>query len=152
MTARIGWSLTSNYSSAAHPPKIVVNESSGYDPLALSTYPGATISLDASESVDVDTNSSSTLEFQWFHYREITLATNPDWVVQRHVPQLNITCVTEDCDHVQVNMPEVDLACLADDGSCQSYHIILAARNSADTPLTRYKRVILNLQRNATLL
>jgi hypothetical protein len=152
MTARISWSLTSNYSAVTHPPKVVVNESGGYDPLTLSTYPGATISLDASKSIDVDTNSSSTLEFQWFHYREITLATNPDWVVQRHVPQLNITCVNKDCDHVQVKMPEVNLACLADDGSCQSYHIILAARTAADTSLTRYKRVILHLQNNSTIL
>jgi hypothetical protein len=151
MTARIGWSLTSNYSAVAHPPKVVVNESHGYGPLTLSTSPGATITLDASQSIDVDTNSSSTLDFQWSHYREITLATTPNWLVNAIVPQLNITCVSEDCDRVQVKMPEVDLACLADDGSCQNYHIILAARTSADTPLTRYKRVILDLHRNSTM-
>jgi hypothetical protein len=151
MTARIGWSLTSNYSEATHPPKAIVNGSSGYDPLTLTPYPGETIFLDASKSIDVDTNSSSTLDFQWLHYREITLATNPDWVVQRHVPQLNITCVSEDCGRVQIKMPEVDLACLADDGSCQSYHVILAARTSAEIPLTRYKRVILDLHSNLTV-
>jgi hypothetical protein len=151
MTARIGWSLTSNYSAAAHPPKVVVNESSGYDPLILPTSPGATISLDASESIDVDTNSSSTLDFQWSHYRDITLATTPNWLVHAIVPQLNITCVSEDCGRVQIKMPEVEVACLADDGSCQVYHIILAAKTSAETPLTRYKRVILDLQKNVTM-
>lgn len=41
MTARIGWPLTANYSVAAHPPKVTVNGSSGYETLTLSALAGA---------------------------------------------------------------------------------------------------------------
>lgn len=150
LTARIGWSLTSNYSTAAHPPKVTVNESSGYEALTLSALAGAEIRLDASQSVDVDTNSSSTLKFDWMHYREVTLATMPDWNVAAHVPQLNITCSSESCDRVHFRLPEADVACEADDGSCHSYHIVLSATGSAEPSLTRYKRAILDVQKNST--
>lgn len=150
MTARIGWSLTSNYSAAAHPPKVTVNESSGYEPLSISAQPGTNVSLDASSSVDVDTNSSSTLSFEWIHYREVTLATTPDWNYGSHVPWLNFTCTSDDCARVEFKLPEPDVACPTEGASCQSYHVIAAVTGGADTPLTRYKRVIVDLQRNAT--
>ncbi|KAM0723399.1 hypothetical protein Q7P37_000385 [Cladosporium fusiforme] len=151
LTTRITWSLSSNYSSAAHPPKVSVNGSSGYEPLALSVKPGALINLDASDSIDTDSNSTSTLNFEWIHYREITLATTPDWNLPAHVPQINITCVDEGCALAQFKVPEQDKACESEDKSCHSYHILVAATGSAETPLTRYKRVILNVERNATL-
>lgn len=150
-TTRITWSLSSNYSSAAHPPKVTVNESTGYEPLTMSVKPGALITLDASDSLDTDTNSSSTLDFEWIHYRDVTLATRPDWNLPAHVPQLNITCVSEDCARVQFVLPEEGKACETKDRSCQSYHVVIAATGSAETPLTRYKRIILNVQRNATV-
>lgn len=150
LTARIGWSLSSNYSAAAHPPKLNVNGSSGYEPLTLQVKPGEKIILDASQSIDVDTNATSSLTFEWLHYREITLATQPDWNFAAHVPQLNITCRSEDCARVHFKLPEEDEACEADGGSCQTYHVVVAATGSADVPLTRYKRVILGVQRNAT--
>lgn len=147
MATRIGWTLTSNYSAASHPPKVVVNGSRGYEPLTLSAGPGAQVHLDASGSIDVDTNSSSTLNFDWIHYREVTLATTPDWNVAAHVPQLNITCASQNCERAHFNLPEADVACAAEDGTCQSYHVVLAATTSAENPLTRYKRVIVNVQK-----
>lgn len=151
MTARIGWTLTSNYSAASHPPKVMVNESTGYEPLTVSVTPGTRTHLDASGSIDVDTNHSSTLRFDWIHYREVTLATTPDWNVAAHVPQLNFTCSSENCDRVHFDLPAADVACAAEDGTCHSYHVVLAATTSAETPLTRYKRVILDVHRNGNV-
>lgn len=150
LTTRITWSLSSNYSSAAHPPKVMINESSGYEPLTMSVRPGVQITLDASDSIDVDTNSSSTLAFEWIHYREITVVTRPDWNLPVQVPQLNITCVGGDCARAQFILPEEDEACPSEDKRCDSYHVVVAATGSAETPLTRYKRVILNVERNST--
>lgn len=150
MAARIQWTLRENgpQSNTTHPPVVVVNGSCGSAPLELDVQPDSTIVLDASQSYDLDGRS---LNFTWFHYREITAT---QWWVSAEVPLLNFTAVAgSDGRVVTVHMPLEENACraavaLQATGSviCQQYHAILQVTNSGTPPITRYRRVILKVQ------
>ncbi|KAH7409636.1 hypothetical protein BKA64DRAFT_404005 [Cadophora sp. MPI-SDFR-AT-0126] len=69
--ARMHWTLHQNYSAATHPPIVNVNGSEGPEALHVTIPPGASITLDASETIDVDHPSDiSQLEFEWSFYLE----------------------------------------------------------------------------------
>lgn len=149
MAARIHWSVSANYSAAVHPPRVDVNGSCGYAPLELDITAGQEVVLDAGESFNPDTNGTADLSFEWIHYRDITNAdAMPNWAVANLVPLLNFTCLDDGCTSVSTLMPEAARACGTNANlktGCQSYHIILSVTNGGNTPMTRYKRVIIDI-------
>lgn len=149
---RMAWSLTSDYSACIHPPKVTVNGSRGCAPMHMTAAPGAQFTLDASASVDPDSNGTGSLDYEWFHYQEPTLEGRySDYNPPNHVPHLNFTCSGIDCSIVSFNLPDADSACPNVDGSCQSYHVVVAVTAKVEMPMTRYKRVIVEVQKNGTV-
>lgn len=151
MAARVQWSLTSMYSAGAHPPTVVVNNSHGTAPLVLSVAPEGVVVLDASASTNPDSNGTHLgLECEWMHYREITGTGSPNWNVAATTPKLEFECLDDDdgdgrCMRVRTVMPNRTVAC-GETSVCQSYHVILSVYgDGSETPLTRYKRVILDV-------
>lgn len=142
MSARMQWTLSSNYSSAVHPPKVSLNGTTGTEPYPLSVKPEQVVTLDASKSVNPDSNSSTSLTFEWMHYKEVTASNAYD--VNTAVPQLNFTCLNQDCSSVQTTMPNQTLACPK--SNCQTYHVILSVKGQSSTPITRYRRVIFEIE------
>lgn len=150
MAARIQWTLRGNEprSNTTHPPVVAVNGSCGSAPIELDVAPDSTITLDASQSYDRDGRS---LNFTWFHYREITAT---QWWVSAEVPQLNFTAAAgSDGRVVNVHLPQEANACRAPTAlhatgpeTCQQYHAILQVTNSGTPPITRYRRVILKVR------
>ncbi|KAG9515591.1 DUF1593-domain-containing protein, partial [Aureobasidium melanogenum] len=142
MSARVQWSLSSNYSAAVHPPKINLNGTTGTEPYPLSVQPEQSIILDASATVDPDSNSSSTLTFEWMHYKDITASNQ--YNANAEVPQLNVACLNQACSTVQTKMPNETLAC--PQTGCQTYHVILSVKGQSATPITRYRRIMFDMQ------
>lgn len=149
MAARIQWSVSANYSAAVHPPRVSVNGSCGYAPLELSVSPSQEVILDATASFNPDTNGTEGLSFDWMHYREVTNAeAAPNWSLVDS-PLLNFTCIDVECRAVSTVLPNVTLACGegADlTSGCQIYHVVLSVTSAGNTPMTRYKRVILDVE------
>lgn len=152
--ARMQWTLTSNRSAenVQHPPVVVVNNSCGYEPLTIKVYPSQDIVLDASDSFSTD---NASLSYSWFHYQEPSLTqTN-----LLEVPQIPIKCINPDCKQVSLQVSNVTLACAAPQAlrsnpeaiTCKDYHIILTVRNNQTLGMSRYKRVILDVQKPANL-
>lgn len=136
MVARIAWTLSANYTSAAHPPIVSVNGSCGFEPLTLSVSPEENIWLDASASQDTD---NTTLTYDWMHYREISLTQSS--LIE--VPRLNFTCIDSACSRVSTTMP-LESYVYSSNGGYKQYHVILSATGGKQMGLTRYKRVILS--------
>lgn len=145
MSARVQWSVKSEYSVGNHPPVVSVNGSCGSSPLELEVTPEETITLDASATYHPDANLTGEheLQFRWFHYRDVTADQNTV-----AVPQLNFT-LSEGGRKVQTQLPNKELGC-PDTPSrppgCYQYHIILEVTPSGDFPIRRYKRVILRVR------
>ncbi|KAF7189700.1 hypothetical protein HII31_09020 [Pseudocercospora fuligena] len=117
MSARIQWTVQSAYSAGSHPPVVIVNDSCGSAPVEFEVEPEETILLDASATYDPDRNSmdNSTLQFDWFHYRDIT----SDEASLRHVPKLNFTLL-EGGRKALTTLPTVELACDEDHSTTSS--------------------------------
>jgi hypothetical protein len=156
---RIQWSLTYDFSKTAHHPVVVVNSSCGFEHLPLTVAPNVELVLDASESYDLDREDLSDLEFTWWHYRDVT-ATQTD--VDAEVPAVDITTIDAGAQGlaVKLRIPPVESACATADAllastgvdyPCQAYHIILEVTKKSGFPLTRYKRIVLQVVNNSTL-
>lgn len=152
--ARMQWTLTSNRSAQAvqHPPVAIVNGSCGYQPVTLQVDPDQQITLDASESYSPDNGS---LTYQWFHYREPSLTqTNI-----AEVPEISIDCLDTACTQVTLQAPNTTISCASSqalhpnpaDITCKSFHVILSVQNARELGMTRYRRVILDVQKPANL-
>ncbi|KAF2759219.1 DUF1593-domain-containing protein [Pseudovirgaria hyperparasitica] len=147
MAARMQWTLQPYVtgSNTIHPPVVVINGSCGSHHIELTAKAGSTITLDATDSYDLD---GSTLEFTWFHYREPSMTQNS----YSEVPLLNFTFAGGSNNRiVSIQLPAESDACrsptrvnkLVDAGVvCQQYHLILQATNQGTTPITRYRRVL----------
>ena len=154
MSARVQWSIHSNYSAGSHPPVVSVNGSCDSAPLIIDNiHPEEVVTLDASGTYDPDANITrrNALEYNFFHYRDIT-ATQSNTAAE--VPQLNFT-LSHNGSIAQTTLPVADLACAAPAAgkaaqgvqeTCQQYHIILEVTGSGTPPIRRYKRVILEVQ------
>ncbi|SCN64758.1 uncharacterized protein FFB20_00975 [Fusarium fujikuroi] len=69
--ARMQWTLVDSFEEGAHPPSINVNESTGSEPLRFKVGPEDAIFLDASNTIDTDSqDDSSGLDFEWYSYAE----------------------------------------------------------------------------------
>lgn len=153
MSARVQWSVLSDYASGSHPPVVQVNGSCGSEPLIYTLPAEATISLDASGTWDPDANltGKNPLEYHWFQYREITdVYTN----TVDSLPRLNLT-LSDDGKVAETKLPTREEACKRPTGLqatfgveevCQQYHVILEVTGSGTPPIRRYKRVILKVE------
>jgi hypothetical protein len=142
--ARMQWTLTDKLDQVNHAPVVVVNGSSGPQPLQLEVEAGQTVLLDASESFDPD---GTHITFHWFHYREPTVAMG---LMPQQIPQMDI--VTIDGEQpgrkVEIKMPPAEkcgIDCISGEALLkgQVYHYILEVRDSGTPTLTTYKRVVL---------
>lgn len=61
------WTLDAPSTRPNHPPTVVVNGHDTLDPLRITVHRGETITLDASDSFDID---GDTLQYEWFQYKE----------------------------------------------------------------------------------
>ena len=119
--ARIDWSTTSDYSKANHPP--VVKLDHGTEIMIKS---GEKFLLSGAGTSDPDKNN---LTYKWIHYKEVgTLNTN----------ELKL----EDADKQEAWFiaPKVD--------KVGTIHFILAVTDDGTPSLTRYQRVVINVQPN----
>lgn len=156
MSARVKWTVLSNYSSGSHPPVVSVNNSCGSEPYLVNVDPEETIILDGSSTYDPDANltdsNHTALAYKWFQYKEVS-ATQSNTVSE--VPQLNFT-LSQGGSVASVKMPAAELACKAPEAlqnaglgiqsECQQYHVIFEVTGSGSPPIRRYKRVILKVQ------
>lgn len=121
-SARMDWSVTTNYAGANHPPVAKLNH-----PNQLTAKPGERVNLSAEGSTDPDGNA---LSYQWFYYGEpgtFTVST------ARTGAPLKI----EDADKMNAwfTVPTKF-------GKAGTIHIILAVTDNGTPALTRYQRVI----------
>ena len=150
MSARVQWTIQSNYSAGSHSPVVSVNGSCGSAPVSFNVDPLQTITLDGSETYDLD-NRTSSLEFKWWQYSEPSATMGG-----ATVPTLNFT-LSEDGKVASVQMPSAEEACRAPEAvqneglgiqaTCQEYHVIFEVKGSGRPfPIRRYKRVIFKVQ------
>lgn len=136
--ARMDWTVQ-DYAHANHPPVVVVNGDASGAPLALTVKAGAKMTLDASASHDPDGN---VLHYHWFHYAEAGAGKGIDLA------------------DVTVNDAESPHATITANGGCRKpwipqyvhcsgsgvAHVILAVTDNGTPALTRYRRIIVNVE------
>ncbi len=119
--ARADWCV-SDVDAANHPPAVVVNGDAGRAPLRIDVDPGAVITVDGRESTDPDGDE---LAFEWWHYPEPSSGGGmPPTIHHPHRPRTTVT------------VPEAD---------GRDDHLILSVTDDGEPPLTRYRRVILEV-------
>jgi hypothetical protein len=133
--ARMTWTVA-DFAHANHNPLAVVNGKQGTAPIDMDVVAGQSVSLDASQSSDLD---GQPLHFHWFHYAEAGIADG------------NLAALTlAGADTVRVTV-RADAPCRArwlplipckGDGTA---HVILAVTDEGTPRLTSYRRVILHV-------
>ncbi len=116
--ARMQWTSASEYKDANHAPVVKLNHD--YE---LSVQAGSFITLDASASYDPDDDR---LIYNWWQYKE---ASDFDGEVEIESPQLSKT---------QVKIPL--------NAKGQVVHLLCDVKDDAEFPMTRYARVIINVE------
>ncbi|WAO91236.1 Hypothetical protein NCS54_00869600 [Fusarium falciforme] len=156
--ARMQWSLHQDFSAAAHPPLIDVNGSVGPEALHIVVPPKASITLDASKTVDLDhPGDIEQLEFEWFFYLEpgFPQATG-DKKMADYINLKSLSPPTGTDGRLPRNEagfgkvilgPRVSVMNLVPeerDLRSREWHIILQGKTKKGPyPITRYKRVVL---------
>ncbi|MEM6687878.1 MAG: nucleoside hydrolase-like domain-containing protein [Planctomycetota bacterium] len=119
--ARMDWCV-SDFASANHPPKVVVDGDATREVLTRRVRPGESVTLSAEESSDPD---GDRLQFQWWRYQdadnlknEIFLDQSPDGRVRFAVPK---------------------------ESKAGEVHLILEVTDDGMPGLTRYRRVIVRV-------
>ncbi|CDK26055.1 unnamed protein product [Kuraishia capsulata CBS 1993] len=137
--ARMQWTIKP-FEKANHAPVAVVNGTDSVKPLELFVAAGSRVYLDASESYDIDGDSK--LDFNWFHYRDVTLT-------QSNIMEVAEIEIDKSGSKASFDVPDFQTACFNPFGiflgedHCKSYHIILEVTDSGSPPLKGYKRIIL---------
>ena len=125
--ARMDWSLQP-FNKANHPPKVVFNGDGSLEILTIKARAGAVVTLDASGSIDPD---SDNLTVQWMYYPE------PGSYGDRH--DLNAVKIRDSkAKQATVILPD-------DAGAGDTVHIILMVTDDGNPPLTRYRRLIIQI-------
>lgn len=147
--ARMAWTLTSDLEAVNHQPVVVVNGSSGPEPLVIPVEAGESIILDASASYDPDGDD---LAFSWYQYREPTSALGA--VIDPQIALLDIAAADADEKvvgrKVRVTLPAPD-KCAIDfvSGEAvtrgQELHVILEVKDNGSPCLYSYKRVVIQV-------
>lgn len=167
MSARIQWTINSDYADGSHPPVVIVNGSCDSEALHFKVQPGEEVILDASGSYDPDanlssvSNSSSTkstmqrnpLQFTWFQYKEPS--DEPHQTSASAVPDLNIT-LSANNRTATMTMPPAEEACYEltpvearmkrKSVVCIALHVLVEVKGSGEPPIRRWKRAILEVQ------
>ena len=116
--SRADWCVTSTYAEANHQPDARVTGD-----LIRTVSPGQTVTLDASGSIDPDGDS---LSFKWWHYHEADNATIK-LTINNNTSMNNASFVVPHEPHTQL-------------------HVILEVTDNGEPALTRYQRVIFNIE------
>lgn len=122
---RIGWTLTPDYRQANHEPVLRVNGEGGLAPVTIIARPGETVMLDAKGSCDPD---GQALHYRWWHYPE------PSAVFG--LKPLTIT--GQDSVRARITLPKGTQPI--------TYHIILDTTDDGAMPLTRYRRILIEVK------
>jgi hypothetical protein len=125
--ARIAWSVTTNYAAANHPPVAKLSH-----PAQLTAKPGARVNLNATGSTDPDGNP---LTYQWFYYPEPGTFTMSN-------ARTGAPLTIEAADQAQAWFTVPTNRVLRNG----AMHIILAVTDTGKPALTRYQRVIVDVQ------
>lgn len=140
MSARVQWSVQTDYSAGSHPPVVAVNGSCGSEPLVVEVSAEQTVRLDGTGTWDPDADSAAhTLQYKWFQYRDVSASQAN---VPATVPQLNFT-LSEGGRVIDTIMPSLEKACTkVPSGSketwlCQEYHVIFEVTGSGTPPIRR---------------
>jgi dienelactone hydrolase len=123
--ARLDWCVAAT-NAANHPPTVVLNRDAGPGVLRLHAQPGETVSLDANGTTDRDGHA---LNFEWFAY--------PEAGTYRGKVALDADPPTS----VRVRVPA--------DAAGKTIHVLVAVTDRGEPPLTRYRRVVLEVAAHA---
>jgi hypothetical protein len=118
--ARLDWCVKP-FTEANHPPRVSLNGDASREILRLHTKPGAMLKLDASASRDPD---GQPLHFEWIHYPEP--GTYRDTVE-----------VSAESSACTVRVPK--------DAAGKNFHLLLTVTDEGTPPLTRYRRVVVEV-------
>ncbi|WP_218123270.1 DUF1593 domain-containing protein [Sphingomonas sp. YR710] len=123
--ARIGWTLTPHYNEANHPPVVTIAGAAGLGAVRLSGRSGESLALDAMGTRDPDGDA---LSYRWWQYREVGgIPPQPPAVIE-----------APNAARTRVTLPVVTKPTVL--------HLILEVRDAGTPPLTRYRRVIIDMQ------
>ena len=123
--ARMDWSITTNYSSANHPPVVKLKHAN-----QLTAKPGDVVKLSAEGSTDPDGNG---LSYQWSYYPEPGTFT-----VSTGRTGMPIEIANADQMNASFTVPTKF-------GRAGALHIILAVTDNGSPALTRYQRIIITV-------
>ncbi|ENH71562.1 hypothetical protein FOC1_g10007800 [Fusarium oxysporum f. sp. cubense race 1] len=160
--ARMQWTLVDSFEEGAHPPSINVNGSMGSEPLRFKVGLRDAIFLDASNTIDTDSqDDSSGLDFEWYSYAECaspmltSLAANFFSVDALSPPAgTNGTLAVNEAGFSNVVLgPKVRISTNLTSWEEEQpssvdkeWHVILQVTNNKGSyPIRRYRRVILEL-------
>lgn len=160
--ARMQWTLVDSFEEGAHPPSINVNGSMGSEPLRFKVGLRDAIFLDASNTIDTDSqDGSSGLDFEWYSYAECaspmltSLAANFFSVDALSPPAgTNGTLAVNEAGFSNVVLgPKVRISTNLTSWEEEQpssvdkeWHVILQVTNNKGSyPIRRYRRVILEL-------
>lgn len=134
--ARIAWTIQP-YAKANHPPRVVVNGDAGFEPIRIAARTGTRIALDAAGTSDPDRNR---LSYHWFAYPEAGFAGGaPSAAVQIEQAETAQPSVTVTARCAPMWLP------LAPCPGRNVVHLILAVTDSGKPALTRYRRIIMEV-------
>lgn len=122
-TARMIWSVTTNYAAANHHPIAVVNGDRTRRVLEVVATPGASVKLTADGSTDPDGNA---LTYTWSFYKEPSSYTG------------DVKIANSSSSAATVSVPA--------DASGQNLHVILELHDNGSPALYAYRRVIISVQ------
>ena len=140
--ARMDWTVKP-YDEANHQPVAVVNSNTSKDVIYVQAQPGATVTLDATESSDPDDND---LTYHWFNYKEAGFSGIAN---QPGIADITVQDANEAKAHVKINQAcregwiSLPNATCPNGGEAQ---VILEVTDNGQPQLTSYRRVIIKVK------
>lgn len=129
--ARIAWTLSPDAHAGNHAPKVTINGVSGTRAIEISACPGDIVRLSAQGTHDPD---GQPLRYRWWQYHEVEGGFVPD-LVTLQTPQEVDTAVS-----IPTTKPPG-----AAEGPVRRFHVMLEVTDTAELPLTAYRRVVITV-------